>query len=55
MNIEEITLTNFRSYSETQKIERLSSINTFVGPNGAGKSNVLEALKLLKKLMKGLD
>lgn len=50
MKIEEITLINYRSYRDAQKIERLSSINTFVGPNGAGKSNVLEALKLLKRL-----
>lgn len=50
MKIEEIAIQNFRSYREAQKIERLSSINTFVGPNGAGKSNVLETLKLLKRL-----
>jgi predicted ATP-dependent endonuclease of OLD family len=50
LKIEEITIQNFRSYRDAQKIEHLSSINAFVGPNGTGKSNVLETLKLLKRL-----
>jgi predicted ATPase len=50
VKIEEIALTNFRSYRKTQKINNLSDVNSFIGPNGAGKSNVLEALKLIKQL-----
>jgi predicted ATPase len=53
VKIEEIKLTNFRSYRELVPIYGISDVNAFVGPNGAGKSNILEALKFLRGLEQG--
>ena len=51
MKIQSISLTNFRSYRETQIFENLSNVNTFIGPNASGKSNVFEALKWVQAMV----
>ncbi|MGL5255255.1 MAG: DNA replication/repair protein RecF [Brevinema sp.] len=46
MNLEELKLIQFRSFSELN-LTGFDRVNAFVGKNGAGKTNVLEAIYLL--------
>lgn len=46
MNINSITLSNFRNFS-SKKIIFDSRLTVIVGPNGSGKSNILEAIGLM--------
>ena len=57
MQIEQISLKNFRNFGEI-KISNLSAgLNIFVGPNGSGKTNILEAIGLssLAKSCRGVS
>ena len=47
MQIDQISIKNFRNFGEI-KISNLSAgLNIFVGPNGSGKTNILEVIGLL--------
>ncbi len=46
MNIQNLSLTNFRNFS-SKKIAFDPKFTVIVGPNGVGKSNILEAIGLL--------
>lgn len=50
MQINEISLENFRSYGKSIEIREFLSVNAFIGPNSAGKSNVFEAMRYLRGL-----
>jgi len=45
MNIEKITLQNFRNYEE-QEINFINGINLFLGNNAQGKTNIIESIYL---------
>ena len=46
MNIDKISLTNFRNYAEVNA-KFSPKVNCLVGPNGSGKTNLLEAIYYL--------
>lgn len=48
----EVTLENFKSFSEKQSLD-LSSMTVLVGANAAGKSNAIEAIRFLSWLAQG--
>ncbi|WP_415355714.1 AAA family ATPase [Halioglobus sp. Uisw_031] len=50
MKITELSLTNFRSFKETQKIE-FAPVTLLFGPNSVGKSSVLLALFYLQQIL----
>jgi predicted ATPase len=45
--LKSITIENFFSFGEAQKIELNSGVNILIGINGSGKSNFIRALRLL--------
>lgn len=51
MRITKISLTNFRSFKQTQTIE-LAPVTLLFGPNSVGKSSVLMALAYLQQILK---
>ena len=54
MNIEKITLINFKSFDKTEV--KLNPFNVLVGPNASGKTQFLSALEFLRDVAKeGLD
>ena len=54
MNIEKITLLNFKSFDKTEV--KLNPFNVLVGPNASGKTQFLSALEFLRDVAKeGLD
>ncbi len=48
--LKSITIENFFSFGEAQKIELNSGVNILIGINGSGKSNFIRALRLLLSL-----
>ena len=50
MNITKLSLTNFRSFKETQTIE-FAPVTLLFGPNSVGKSSVLMALFYLQHIL----
>lgn len=44
IQLEGISVSDYRSIGEKQKIEPLGKINIFVGPNNSGKSNILRLI-----------
>jgi hypothetical protein len=51
MKITKISLTNFRSFKETQSIE-LAPVTLLFGPNSVGKSSILMALAYIQQILK---
>ena len=51
MKIKRISLTNFRSFKDTQSIE-IAPVTLLFGPNSVGKSSVLMALAYLQQILK---
>lgn len=49
MNITQLTLCDFRNYSQAQ-LELASGVNVFCGENAQGKTNILEAVGLLSTM-----
>lgn len=52
--LKSISLENFKSYSAEQ-ILALGPLNLLIGANAAGKSNIIEALRLIKWFISGVD
>jgi AAA15 family ATPase/GTPase len=50
MKITKLSLTNFRSFKETQTIE-FAPVTLLFGPNSVGKSTVLMALFYLQEIL----
>ena len=50
MRITKLSLTNFRSFKETQTIE-FAPVTLLFGPNSVGKSTVLMALFYLQEIL----
>ena len=50
MKIKRISLTNFRSFKDTQSIE-IAPVTLLFGPNSVGKSSVLMALFYLQQIL----
>jgi predicted ATPase len=48
--LKSVTIENFFSFGEAQKIELNSGVNILIGINGSGKSNFIRALRLLPSL-----
>ena len=49
INIESISISNFRSFKEkkfSKNLKQLTSMNIFTGKNNAGKTNILRAIHL---------
>jgi predicted ATPase len=46
--LQNIKLTNFLSYGESDAPIQLGGLNVIIGPNGSGKSNLFEAIELLR-------
>ena len=46
MQIEQISLKNFRNLGNIKISNFSAGLNLFVGPNGSGKTNILEAIGL---------
>lgn len=51
MRITKISLTNFRSFKSTQKID-IAPVTLLLGPNSVGKSSVLMALAYVQQILK---
>src|SRR5690625_5370860 len=51
MRITRISLTNFRSFKDTQPIE-IAPVTLLFGPNSVGKSSVLMALAYVQQILK---
>ena len=51
MRITQISLTNFRSFKDTQSIE-IAPVTLLFGPNSVGKSSVLMALAYVQQILK---
>jgi predicted ATPase len=49
--LKSITIENFFSFGEAQKIELNSGVNILIGINGSGKSNFIKALKVLSYII----
>ncbi|BCE02795.1 AAA family ATPase [Marinicellulosiphila megalodicopiae] len=50
MKLTKISLTNFRSFKDTQTID-LSQVTVLVGPNSVGKSSILMALAYVQQIL----
>ena len=51
MRITKLSLTNFRSFKETQEID-LAPVTLLFGPNSVGKSSILMALAYIQQILK---
>lgn len=52
--LQSISLENFKSYKAEQHLA-LGPLNLLIGANAAGKSNIIEALRLVKWFVSGVD
>jgi AAA15 family ATPase/GTPase len=52
--LQSISLENFKSYRAEQNLA-LGPLNLLIGANAAGKSNIIEALRLIKWFISGVD
>lgn len=57
MQIDQISLKNFRNFGEIKISNLAAGLNIFIGPNGSGKTNILEAIGLssLAKSCRGVS
>lgn len=53
MKIASLSMRNFKSYKDEISMNNLNRINVFIGPNGSGKSNIIHAIYLLNRLLRG--